>query len=442
VFTIPNEDDATYEAQARVSSVDLQALATGFSRTGVVSGMAVSVSTGRDFDISSGAYEINGSPISSVAKTGTIGAGDATHPRIDIVSVDGDGSVRIAAGTPAADPVAPNVALDRVVLASIYVPAGMATLLSDMISDRRVFLVNAEVIGEHESRLDTAEADIAAVDATLSGLVADAINDGTTTVAPSQNAVFDALALKVPSSRTIAGLDLSADRTAAALKTALSLVKADVGLGSVDNTADSAKTLAATQITTGTIDTDRLPDVPYTVKLAPAAAFGALGATVGESVHGTIWSGTNFAINGSQYVLARSKVRGIAERFGFWFISATAAPGDTFYVVCYAPNANGMPGALLWSASGLVSSMSPGAWILNGLANPIPAGSYVGVKNGSTTGAVTLRAAGFTATHSPLADITGSYNAITANGTGAPAATAPSGFGLAQNLPSMIVRGV
>ena len=30
------------------------------------------------------------------------------------------------------------------------------------------------------------------------GLVADAINDGTTTVAPSQNAVFDALALKAP----------------------------------------------------------------------------------------------------------------------------------------------------------------------------------------------------------------------------------------------------
>ena len=29
-------------------------------------------------------------------------------------------------------------------------------------------------------------------------LVADAINDGTTTVAPSQNAVFDALALKAP----------------------------------------------------------------------------------------------------------------------------------------------------------------------------------------------------------------------------------------------------
>lgn len=66
----------------------------------------------------------------------------------------------------------------------------------------------------------------AATDATTKAdaKVADAINDGTTTVAPSQNAVFDALALKVPTSRTVAGLDLSADRTAAAMRTALSLV--------------------------------------------------------------------------------------------------------------------------------------------------------------------------------------------------------------------------
>jgi len=56
----------------------------------------------------------------------------------------------------------------------------------------------------------------------VSGVVADAINDGVTTVAPSQNAVFDALALKVPTTRTVAGLDLSADRTAAALLAALS----------------------------------------------------------------------------------------------------------------------------------------------------------------------------------------------------------------------------
>lgn len=39
----------------------------------------------------------------------------------------------------------------------------------------------------------------------------------------------------VPSTRTIAGLDLSQDRTAAAIKTALSLSKSDVGLSNVTN---------------------------------------------------------------------------------------------------------------------------------------------------------------------------------------------------------------
>ncbi len=41
----------------------------------------------------------------------------------------------------------------------------------------------------------------------------------------------------VPSTRTIAGLDLTQDRTRAALKTALSLGKSDVGLGNVTNDA-------------------------------------------------------------------------------------------------------------------------------------------------------------------------------------------------------------
>ena len=53
--------------------------------------------------------------------------------------------------------------------------------------------------------------------------VADAINDGVTTVAPSQNAVFDALALKVPTSRTLAGVDLADDVTGAELRAALGI---------------------------------------------------------------------------------------------------------------------------------------------------------------------------------------------------------------------------
>jgi hypothetical protein len=57
----------------------------------------------------------------------------------------------------------------------------------------------------------------------VSGVVADAINDGTTTVAPSQNAVYDALSIKVPGTRTIAGIDLLDDVTVAELRAALGI---------------------------------------------------------------------------------------------------------------------------------------------------------------------------------------------------------------------------
>ena len=55
------------------------------------------------------------------------------------------------------------------------------------------------------------------------------------------------LAAKVPTSRTIAGLGLDADRSSADLKTALTLVKGDVGLGNVDNTADADKPVSTLQ---------------------------------------------------------------------------------------------------------------------------------------------------------------------------------------------------
>jgi hypothetical protein len=58
----------------------------------------------------------------------------------------------------------------------------------------------------------------------------------------------NALNTKVPTSRTLAGLDLSANRSASDIKTALSLTKSDVGLGNVDNTSDANKPIStATQ---------------------------------------------------------------------------------------------------------------------------------------------------------------------------------------------------
>jgi hypothetical protein len=64
----------------------------------------------------------------------------------------------------------------------------------------------------------------------LSGLVADAINDGTTTVAPSQNAVFDALALKVANPGGSNDDFLQRKAGAWAART-IAQVKTDLGVG-------------------------------------------------------------------------------------------------------------------------------------------------------------------------------------------------------------------
>lgn len=56
----------------------------------------------------------------------------------------------------------------------------------------------------------------------------------------------------VPPTRTVAGKALSSNVT---------LAKADVGLGNVDNTADSAKSFTASQVASGTLDAARVPNL-------------------------------------------------------------------------------------------------------------------------------------------------------------------------------------
>jgi hypothetical protein len=84
----------------------------------------------------------------------------------------------------------------------------------------------------------------------------------------------------VPTTRTVAGLDLSADRTASAVKTALTLVKADVGLGNVDNTADTAKPVSTAQQTAldGKLATTAFLNGLTAVWIGTQAQYAALGS--------------------------------------------------------------------------------------------------------------------------------------------------------------------
>jgi hypothetical protein len=146
-----------------------------------------------------------------------------------------------------------------------------STTISDSTATGRAVLTAASTaaartaiaLGNVDNTSDVNKPVSTAQQTAIDAKVADAINDGTTTIAPSQNAVFDALALKQPLDSdltTIAGLTATTDnfmvaassawasRTPAQAKTSLALVKGDVGLGNVDNTSDANKPVStATQ---------------------------------------------------------------------------------------------------------------------------------------------------------------------------------------------------
>lgn len=99
----------------------------------------------------------------------------------------------------------------------------------------------------------------------INAKVADEINDGTTTIAPSQNAVFDALALKAPlASPTFTG-------------TVSGITATMVGLGNVDNTSDANKPVSTAQDTAINAKVaDAINDGITTVAPSQNAVFDAL----------------------------------------------------------------------------------------------------------------------------------------------------------------------
>jgi hypothetical protein len=86
-----------------------------------------------------------------------IAAGDATHPRIDLVCVDTSGVVQgsfgdaLLKGTPAAVPEAPATPAGYVLLAEVAVGVGATTFAADKITDRRVVRSSVGGVSVYES---------------------------------------------------------------------------------------------------------------------------------------------------------------------------------------------------------------------------------------------------------------------------------------------------
>lgn len=76
-----------------------------------------------DIAITAGTAQLGNTALSYAGGTVTVGAGDVTEPRIDVLSLDSVGAVNITAGTPAASPTIPSTPADQYKIAEVYVPA-------------------------------------------------------------------------------------------------------------------------------------------------------------------------------------------------------------------------------------------------------------------------------------------------------------------------------
>lgn len=171
----------------------------------------------------------------------------------------------------------------------------------------------------------------------VSGVVADAINDGTTTVAPSQNAVFDALALLVPKSTVTTKGDLI------------------VGTGSG----------AVTRVGVGA--TNKQPLVVDSTQTAGVKfGFGAEASSARYVSGQYLPAAVEFISTANQIVLANYIVAipcyippGMAvDRIGVY--CTTGGSGATIRVAVHRPTASGYVGTQIVAHAGTLSNAASG----------------------------------------------------------------------------------
>lgn len=140
---VPKPTQATHARQAVLSSVDIDAIVAAIGGEGVISGCAVTAQSPAtmSLDVAAGTVRIANANVSVTAGAVTIGAADATNPRIDLVSVSSAGAKTVTAGTPAAVPVMPDIPASSVALAQVFVPAAATSIPASGIVDKRAVIV-------------------------------------------------------------------------------------------------------------------------------------------------------------------------------------------------------------------------------------------------------------------------------------------------------------
>lgn len=141
-FIIPNASGSASTKLAEPDQVDFNTL--GNDRWGVVTGCEVLV-IGTVATISTaGIAVVNGAVVNVAAgQSITLGSG-GSQPRFDLVGINAAGTIVSVPGTPAADPVYPDVPSNVTLLAAVYCPSGSA-LFDLYVSDKRRILAPLSV---------------------------------------------------------------------------------------------------------------------------------------------------------------------------------------------------------------------------------------------------------------------------------------------------------
>jgi hypothetical protein len=146
-FKIQSRDTAQVPALQSVwFEPDIDILVAGLGGVGVLTGCAVTAQGSPNMTLAVAAGSIRIASGATVAVAGgnvTIGAADATNPRIDLVSVSDAGVKTVTAGTAAASPKPPAVPSGHVALAMVAVEATDTAIENAEITDKRVSLASA-----------------------------------------------------------------------------------------------------------------------------------------------------------------------------------------------------------------------------------------------------------------------------------------------------------
>jgi hypothetical protein len=139
-LTIPNLVDAPKLSQAQIDKVDVDALVAAFNTTGVISGCAVSVSSGMTVAVAAGSVVINGTTVAVAAGNVTLAAASTPNYRFDLIVVNNAGVKSAVTGTPSSAPVFPPIPANSVLLAVVWVPIIDSVITASQIIDKRVIV--------------------------------------------------------------------------------------------------------------------------------------------------------------------------------------------------------------------------------------------------------------------------------------------------------------